>query len=277
MADSPMISGDGNVKITVSSEGTVISDSYRIVSLYVSKKVNKIPYAKITFLDGDMPEGDFPLSNEDVFKPGKSIKIEAGYDQDVDTIFEGIVIKHGIQITGENSSKLVIELKDKAVKMTAGRKNANHTDSTDSDVIGSLIGNYSGLSSDVDSTSTTYKQLVQYYATDWDFMMSRAEVNGFLVIVDDGTVSVKAPETSSSAVLKVSYGIDLMHFKADVDASEQMSAAKSTAWSISDQKVLEESGDTPSLNQQGDISDSDLAAVMGVDNYQLQSATPLES
>ena len=47
----------------------------------------------------------------------------------------------------------------------------------------------------------TYKELVQYYSTDWDYMMARAEVNGFLVTVDAAKVSVKAPVTSGSPVL----------------------------------------------------------------------------
>lgn len=277
MADSPLKAGKGNVKIAITSEGTAIGDKYRMVSLLVCRKINKIPYAKIVFIDGDMPNGDFPLSNKDIFKPGKSIKISAGYGQKTETVFEGIVVKHGIQISGSNASRLVLELKDKAVRMTAGRNNANFTDSKDSEVINTLIGNHKGLKADVGSTKTKHKQLVQYYATDWDFMLSRAEVNGLLVIVDDGKVTVKAPDTGSGAVLKVSYGLDLMYFKADADASGQLAASTGTAWSISGQKTSAKEGAAPKLNKQGNLTDADLTAVMGVKNFQLQSATPLES
>jgi Rhs element Vgr protein len=276
MADSPMVKGESTVKITIYSEGTAIDDTYRIISILVCKKINKIPYAKIEIMDGDMPSGDFPLSNKDDFKPGKTIKIDAGYGQEQDTIFEGIVIKHGITISGRNSSKLVVELKDKAVKMTVGRKNANYTESKDSDIISKLIGEYSGLTADVGTTNTSYKQLVQYYSTDWDFIMSRADINGLITIVDDCKVTVKAPATGDAAVLTVSYGLDLMYFKADVDALGQLSAAKSTAWSITDQKITEQDGQAPSLNQQGDLTSTDLADVIGLDAYQLQSAVPLE-
>ncbi|NOQ28150.1 MAG: type VI secretion system tip protein VgrG [Bacteroidales bacterium] len=275
MADTPIIEGESTVKITVYSEGTALDNKYRIISVLISKKLNKIPYAKISFADGDMPNGDFPLSNEDDFKPGNTIIIKAGYGQEEEKIFEGIVIKHGIKISGQNSSQLVVELKDKAVKMTVGRKNVNSIDTKDSDAISTIIGNY-GLTADVDSTKTTYKQLVQYYATDWDFMMTRAEANGLIVIVDDGKVSVKAPDTSGSAVLKVSYGLDLMYFKADVEAEGQLSAAKSIGWSISDQKITEQDGEAPSLNKQGDLTDSDLSDVIGISDFQLQSATPDE-
>lgn len=276
MADSPTIKGDGTVKITIYSEGTAIDENFRVLSIFISKKVNRIPYAKIVFIDGDMPNGDFPLSNEDIFAPGKAIKIEAGYGQDQQPIFEGIVVKHGISINGRNSSRLVIELKDKAAKMTVGRKNATFVKLKDSDVITQLIGNYSGLTAEVDTTNTTNKQLVQYYATDWDFLMTRAEINGLIVIVDSGKISVKKPATGETAVLTVSYGLDLMEFQADVNAATQLAAAKSTGWSITEQKITEQTGTAPSLNKQGDLTADTLAAVIGLDSYQLQSGVPME-
>jgi Rhs element Vgr protein len=276
MADSPIVKGDATVKITIYSEGTAIDDNFRIISLLVCKKINQIPFAKIVFMDGDMPNGDFPLSNQDVFKPGKAIKIDAGYGQEQETIFQGIVIKHGISISGRNSSRLVVELKDKAIKMTVGRKNATYTKSKDSDVITKLIGAYGGLTADVGSTTTTHKQLVQYYATDWDFIMARAEVNGLVTIVDDGKVTIKEPATGEAAVLRVGYGIDLMEFNADVNAATQLSAAKSVGWSITDQKTTEQDGKAPSLNKQGDLTATDLAGVIGLDSFQLQSGGPLE-
>ena len=203
MADSPNISADSVVKLTVLSNGSAIDASIQIVSVEVSKTINRIPRATIVMLDGDMPEKDFPISNTDAFKPGTEITINAGYDQNEDTIFEGIVVRHGIKISGNNDTRLVIECRDKAVAMTVGRKNANYVDSLDSDIVSTLIGNYSGLTADVETTTTSYKELVQYYCTDWDFMLSRAEVNGLLTIVDDSTVTVKPPQTSSAASLKV--------------------------------------------------------------------------
>ncbi len=277
MPDSPLINSEGSVNIKIYSDGAIIDDSYRVISMDISKRINRIPYAKIYFADGDMPEGDFPLSNEDIFKPGKEITVEAGYDTEAKQVFKGIVIKHGIRISGNNSSQLVVELKDKAVKMTVGKTNANYTDSKDSDVISNLISNYDGLTSDVDATTTEHKQLIQYYANDWDFMLSRAEANGLLVIVDDGKVSVKAPETGGAAVLKVNYGEDIKSFKADVDASDQLQGATSSAWSISDQSVTQEEGEAPSLNEQGDISDSDLSDVLSLKSLPIQSPAPLES
>ena len=175
MADSPEKNSDGVIKLTVFSEGQKLDESIRIVDILVRKAINAVPSAPPTNLDGDMPEKDFPVSNTKDLAPGKTLKINAGYKDKEDTIFEGVIVKHSVAITGDNYSRLHIECRDSAVGMTIGRKSSNFVDSKDSDVIKELIGRYSGLSSSVEDTATEHKELVQYYCTDWDFMLSRAE------------------------------------------------------------------------------------------------------
>lgn len=277
MADSPDLNASDVLSLTITSDGTQLDDSIQVVSVAVDKAISRIPMARIVLLDGDMPEQDFPLSNSDDFKPGAEIEIKAGYDQEEESIFKGVVVKHGIKITGDNFSRLVIECRDKAAGMTIGRKNANYVDSTDSDIITKLIGNYSGLSADVGATTTTYKELVQYYCTDWDFMLSRAEANSLLVIVDDGKVTVKEPDTSASPVLQVTYGQDLLEFHADVDARTQLSGVKGTSWDLKNQAIVEgKEVKPPTLNTQGNLTSADLAKVVGPETFLLQTVAPLE-
>jgi len=236
-----------------------------------------VPFAKLVLLDGDMPEQNFPLSNSDQFKPGKIIKINAGYDDDEETIFEGVVIRHGIKMGADNFSRLVIECRDKAVAMTVGRKNANYIDSKDSDVITTLIGNSSGLTADVEASTTQYKELVQYYSTDWDFMLSRAEVNGMVVCVEAGKVTVGAPLGSEAATLVVTYGEDMMEFSADLDARSQLTSVESVAWDPAQQALASETASKTTVGESGNITSDELAKVLGLDKFCLQSAVPQES
>lgn len=259
------------------SNGTALPGTVQVVSVSVKKTINRIPVAEIVVLDGDMPQKDFPVSNAGYFKPGGTIKINAGYGAEEEAIFEGIVVKHGIKITGDNYSRLVIECRDKAVAMTIGRKNANYVDSKDSDIITKLVGNYGGLTSDIASTETQYKELVQYYCTDWDFMLSRAEVNGLLVIVDDAKVTVKPPVTSGTPQLKVTYGEDLMEFHASMDARSQLSKVQGVCWNLKNQAVVQQQATPETLNAQGDLDSSTLAKVVGPAAFRLQTPAPMES
>ena len=264
------VEGDASVvTFTLLVDGAALPQTYEVLSIVTTKEVNRIPTARIVFRDGEASAEDFELSNTQDLVPGKEIEIQAGYASQEKTIFKGLVVKHGIRIREQGSSVLVIECKDEAVKMTVGRKNNYFLDKKDSDVIEQLIQDH-GLQAEVESTTLQHKELVQYYATDWDFMLSRADVNGKLVIVDDGKVSVKAPDLSGSAALSVVHGDTIYEFEAEMDARHQYSTVKSYSWDYKKQQVLDKDGTAPASSPQGNFKESDLAAVIGLDELTLQ-------
>ncbi|RUL79025.1 type VI secretion system tip protein VgrG [Dyella choica] len=270
MADSPNANTDGPVRVSVIAGGAALT-TLPVVAVTVRRAINRISWAEIVLADGDMPTGQFKLSDAATFAPGVELTINAGYGNSEAPLFTGIVVRHSVKIEGNGSSRLVIECRDAAAKMTIGRSNANYLQQKDSDIISSLIGNH-GLSADVASTSTQYDELVQFYCSDWDFMLARADANGLLVNVDAGKVSVKAPKTSGSAVLSTTWGIDLMSFEADIDARTQYTAVQAVSWDPKQQAVVQGSSASPvSLNAQGNLSGATLAQVASPATYILQT------
>lgn len=250
------------------SGGNELPGKYRVKSIMVEKEINRIPYAHIVIQDGSIPEQDFELSNENLLIPGKEIEITAGYHLDEETIFKGIVIKHNIKVR-KGKSYLIIECKDEAVKMTVGKKSKYFYESTDSDIIEELIGNQ-GLTADVEATMTEHQELVQYSTCDWDFMVTRAQVNGKLCFVDDGTIKVSAPDLGSDAIETVVYGSSIHEFDGEIDARDQFDSITSYSWSYTDQELLEIEAQDPGISLNGDISSSDLSNVLQVDNLELR-------
>ncbi len=277
MANSPLADSDGVVSITILCDGTALATTTEIVSIDIQFNINRISTATLVLNDGDMPNATFPLSETETFKPGAAVVIQLGYDQQVATVFSGVIIKHSIKISGDNNARLIIECKDKALAMTVGRKNANYIDKKDSDIITALIGTYAGLTADVTATTTTHKELVQFYCSDWDFMIARAEANGMLVNLDAGTVSVKAPAVSGSPVLSLTYGIDIIDFSADLDARHQFQKVSGNAWDLATLALQQSEAASATLNEQGNITSATLASVLGLSEFRLQSAVPLES
>lgn len=277
MANSPLADSDGVVSITILCDGTALATTTEIVSVDIQFNLNRISTATLVLNDGDMPNATFPLSETETFKPGAAVVIQLGYDQQVTTVFSGVIIKHSIKISGDNNARLIIECKDKAIAMTVGRKNANYIDKKDSDIITALIGTYAGLTADVTATTTTHKELVQFYCSDWDFMVARAEANGMLVNLDAATVSVKAPAVSGSPVLSLTYGIDIIDFSADLDARHQFEKVSSNAWDLATLALQQGEATSATLNAQGNITSATLASVIGLSEFRLQSTVPLES
>jgi Rhs element Vgr protein len=276
MADSPQLNASGVLKVSITSEGSPIADTIGIISIEINKAVNRISTAKISILDGDMPSDDFPVSDMDVFAPGKQIVVNAGYGSQQQAIFQGVVVRHGIKISGNNEARLQIECKHKAVSLTIGRKNANFVNLKDSDIISQLVSPC-GVSADVTATITQHKEIVQYYSSDWDFVVARAEANGLLVIPDDSSIIVKAPQTSVAAVLKVTYGTDLMSFQADIDARTQLQSVMGAAWDPATQAVVQQTASQASLYTQGNLDASALAKVAGPSSFRLQTSVPLDT
>ena len=249
-------------------EGEALSKKYQVKQIVVDKEVNRIPSAVIVLLDGDAAQQDFELSNEDLFIPGKKIEITAGYHSDEAVIFKGIVIKHSLKIR-TNSSLLTVECRDDFVKLTVGRKSNYYYESSDSDISETIIDRY-GLEKEIEPTNHIHKELVQYNASDWDFIISRAQANGKLCFVDDGKITIQKPDLTQEVVETISYGATLLDFDAEIDARNQVSQVTAYGWNPADQEVLKIEANDPEVHLNGNLSPSDLASTIGLENLELR-------
>ncbi|MBI5720574.1 MAG: type VI secretion system tip protein VgrG [Burkholderiales bacterium] len=275
MPMSPQENAEGPVSVTVTHDGVPLADSATLVSVTVRRALNKVPVATLVFLDGDMPEGNFPLSDCAALKPGAEVTIKAGYADEEAPIFSGIVVKQGLTISGANDARLVIECRDKAIRMTVGRRNARYEDQTDGEILSRLASSH-GLGADVSGATLQHSQLVQHYCTDWDFLLARAEANGCIVVATDGTVAVAEPRTSGEAALKVAYGESLIEFEAELDARHQFFEVQAQAWDAATQTLLEGTAAAPAaLNHQGNLDSAALASVLGIGTVTLQTGAAL--
>lgn len=249
-------------------EGTELSKTYQVKSIVVQNEVNRIPMAQIILTDGEASERDFKLSNEDFLIPGKKIEITAGYHNDEETIYKGIVIKHSIKIKS-GTSLLIIECKDEAVKLTIGRKSKYFYDVKDSEAFEEIIGAY-GLQKDVEATNFSHKELVQYNTSDWDFMVSRAQANGKLCFVENGRITISKPNVTSSSVETVTFGASLLDFDAEIDARNQFAKVSSYSWDYSNQELVEIEAKDPGISLNGNLTASDLAETIELENLELR-------
>src|SRR4029077_14172290 len=132
-----------------------------------------------------------------------------------------------------------------------------------------LIKKYTGLKSNAQTTKLKHEQLVQHHISDWDFLLLRAEANGMLVNVDDGTINISIPDTSTTPVLQVSYGSSALEFEGEMDARNQWKTVQAHSWDYTNQKLF--SADTSSINfaEPGNIAGKDLAKVTSPDTFEL--------
>lgn len=268
MPSFPRVVRTNQPAFTLLVKGRQISRAYQIKQTEIRKEINEIPSAQIVLVDSRAGRGIFEMSESDTFVPGNKIEIRVGGRNGQTIIFKGVIVKHSINVDPDGQSALVVTCEDAAVKLTVGRKSAHFIEQKDSDVIRMLIGN-AGLSASVEATALRHQGIVQYHSTDWDFIVTRAEVNGQIVVVDDGKVTVQAPKVDSRAQLVVSRGREIVSIGAEIDGTTQLPAVKSTAWDPSSQKVARGNSKEPKMNKQGNLKGKKLAEALGFPSDEL--------
>src|SRR5690554_2437311 len=251
-------------------EGKAVDPGYPVMSISIVKEVNKIPTAQIVFRDGSVSEETFKISENESFIPGKEIDIKIGWDGENKRLFKGVIVKHSIKSRGNGETELILDCKDEAVRMTIGRHDRYFENSEDSDIMNNLIQNYPGLTPDVEATGLYHKEMVQHHCTDWDFMMMRAENNGKLVVVDDGKIQIKKPQTNQDAALNLLFGSTLIDFEAEMDASHQWASVEAQSWDYAGQRLFETSTSNIGVNEPGNVSGASLAKAIGPDVFKLR-------
>jgi len=243
------------------------------LSVNVMKMANKISSAIVVLQDGNPSEESFDLSNGDLFIPGNKLSIEAGDVDNPVEIFTGIIIKQSLKVRSNRASQLIVECRHKAIKTTIGRKNTSFQEMTDTDVFEKILkdNGFGSTEIDIPAPSTlSHKELIQYNCTDWDFMLTRAELAGKIVLTNDDKITIKSPSISGEAALSIMYGNTIIELDAEMDSRNQYAAVKAKSWDMAKQEVAESEASEPGeLEEQGNLTASDLAGVMELEEFTL--------
>jgi len=254
------------VTATVVNTATgTLPSTYSLMSIDIRRELNRIPNATLVLLDGDPAQRKFPLSDSEFFAPGAEIQIKLRYEgqgQDV-SVFKGKVVRHRIE-ANLSGSLLRVELKDAAVKLTQPRRSTVFREQSDSQLIRKLLGDNDLHAGGIEATKAQHAEIVQYQSTDWDFMLSRADVNGLFVVVLDGKVSVSKMDLSPAAKHKVDFGISALYdFEFELDGSHQAKKFSSRGWSIKEQKLSPLAAGAEISLKQGQLTGAKLANELG--------------
>lgn len=249
----------GVVTLTLLAGGSPVPSSVSVYSVDIWHELNRIPRAKIAILDGNVSEETFHASNEDWFVPGSEIEVQIGYQAEDSSVFKGIVTGQSIKVRSNGNSILMVDCADPAVKLTTSPKSRYFYEMTESDVFETMISGYSGLQADVESTQYTHQEILQFQATDWDFILSRADVNGMFCLADGGTIAIKPPDFGQEPLAVVHYGNNLIEFDAEMDGTSQVGSVKGISWDYSKTEPSEVDAASASPVTPGNLSSGDLS------------------
>lgn len=258
-------------EFTVKVDGSVVPRQHQLLSLTVSSVVNRIASARLVYVDGAAATGQFPLGDSGLMAPGRRIEILAGPANDMVSLFRGLVVRKQVKVRGSSATQLVVDCRHAAMKLAVKRASAGYFDQRDSEIIESILGN-SGISARVRATAHPHEQVVQFDVSDWDFILTRARVNGLLIWADGEGLIVQPPSTAGEVVCTLQFGATLLEFDAEIDARTHFESVRSISWDPAQQELLEVDGREPELSGPGTLAAKELAAVAEAGSRELRHA-----
>jgi Rhs element Vgr protein len=270
-----------SVTVTILCNGKKLDPKQQIVAVDVMHEANRIPDARLVLIDGEPSKQKFELADSDFFQPGGELEIKLRYETEPSkdfTVYKGILIKQQLH-ANEEGFLLTVESKHKAIALTTPRKNAVFAGKSDNEIISSLLKEAGLKGKGSMDVSYKHKQIVQYASSNWDFIVSRAEANGGVLIPGIQDVIVKSikPLESQAKKQKIIFGIDEIYsFELEASAEDQLPEVNGTAWSVKDQSLLPPKVSASFDPGLGNLKGGDLSKKIDAAAYQMINAVEMD-
>ncbi len=259
--------------------GQPIDPAIEVLHLSVRRDLNRVPEARLVLLDGEVAQGSFEVSDAPQFKLGAEVSIAlrwegGGSDQ---VVFEGLVVRQTVR-AGADGSRLQIDLKDRSVVLTRERHSQVFRDMNDADAIAKLLSAAGLKKATIAHTAHKHPALVQYHATDWDFIVSRADVQGLVVDAHRGAVKVASMVPTGAPRRMLRWGHDdILDFNLEIDGSSQWAKIAAEGWDVAQQKVIGPQNAADPGVHIGDVNAAEAAKALGGAVYRLLHPVPSQS
>lgn len=264
-----------SLKITCA--GRPLPDHIEVLDLAIDLAINRVPQARLTLLDGSIPERRFETSDTALLAPGAQVSIALGYVSDgplPETVFEGLVVRHAVAATLEGC-RLMVQLSDPAIQMTRQRRSVTYSRSSDGEAMRKLIEAAGLRVGRIAPTPIKHSELVQFNVSDWDFLVSRADALGLAIRVSKGSVSV-LPLALGEPVRELNHGLDdSRELELELDAAQQWASLSVSAWDMANLKLSQPVRAKAEPLMIGSQSDQELAVAVEAPAARLFHGAPL--
>lgn len=232
--------------LSILRNGIEISSKF-IYSVSVEFAFSAIPKATILINDQNLEHKFFGESEKEEWQIGERIDLRFGYNQQFDLIFSGVIIKQGIRSSGNENSKLYLELRHRYYLSSLRKSSRVFNDKRDSEAIEEIMTEY-GFKKEIDVTDGYQSQLIQFNGTDWNFINLRAQANNKYVIPRNELFLVKSINSLSPEKAKLIFGPDILKLNLETDSRFSFETFSTTTWDADNQEVaeFESSENTPS-------------------------------
>lgn len=248
----PSVATPAVLQIDILINGTNSGLSKLLQEATIHYELNKIPFAKFTFItagpatnkNGDLPTDALKFNTGDVSPEGApprgappKIDVIITVNKEKKTLFKGIVKSLHTQLEG-NQVVTKIECKDVGYLLTLPTKNERKPDDAFDDILADFTGKSSlqtSLSGEWGKEKMTFNNAV----SPWDFIIGYLDSVGLLVTLRGGELSATdILKEEREIAFTAENGLNIFSFSGKVDPQLKKSAVNLENWDIESQSML---------------------------------------
>lgn len=197
-----------------------------VVRIVVDERLDQATVCLVELADRGLA-----LSSGSHFAVGAELKVELGYVGATDVLFNGEVTSWREAFPRRGPPTLVLVALDRFHRMRRDRKTKTFCGMKDSDIVQQVLGGYS-LSVTADATDVTHDYVIQTNQSDADFVLARAALNGYELLVDAKTAAFRKPKVDGAAAVSLKWHEDLTSFTATISVASAHAQVQAKAFDM---------------------------------------------
>ena len=174
---------------------------------------------------------------EDLFAVGNAVEVKLGYAEQLTSLFKGEVTGLEPSFNADRLPTLVVRGYDRRHRLTRGRRTRSFLKKKDSD-IAAQIAREAGLTASVTDSRVTHDYVLQTNQTDYEFLLERAGLIQYEVVVEDKTLNFRPVANDQGASLTLAADADLTEFRPRLSAAGQFSDVAVRGWDPKNKKEI---------------------------------------
>ena len=195
----------------------IIDDSLRKSILQVSCDLQLKMASEINLVIHDP---DYKIADSDIFRLGADLDFEIGVQSRFDRLMLGEIVSLEPGFSESMGTIFIVRAYDKSYRLRRNKPaRPAFLNVRDSD-IASQLARDAGLRAKVDRTPIIHKYL-QQTTSDWRFLKTRAEANGYELYVQFNTLFFQKPDKSTGTIHSIKRNRDLIRLNLRLSAVDQ--------------------------------------------------------
>lgn len=213
-------------QVAIKVNGTDLSDEVmqKLQTVEVDSSLHVPDMFTLRFQDDQLD-----LLDGNIFNLGVSVDIDfAPHGGDLKTVIKGEITAIEPEFLPGYVAIFTVRGYDRSHRLHRGTQSKAFLESTDSDIAKKIAGEM-GLTAKVDNTTVKYDHIFQHNQTNYEFLLERAQVNGFEVYVDGRDLHFKKPDGKRGTV-KLAWGETLQTFLPRMSITHQVDEVIVRGW-----------------------------------------------